>query len=360
MIVTICVALITLVIIMDVLLVVFFKMNFKNYSRQVKHWPKVSVIVAARNEERFIEGCINSLLNQDYPGPGLEILIGDDGSTDSTFNLAAHLAKCHDHLYAIKINERKRTGKINALAQLADRANGELLLFTDADIKVGTSWVRAMVEAYYSGNNIGVVTGVTATANNIYQHLDWMFALGMIKAISDLGQPVTAMGNNMLVSRKAYDHAGGFDGIPFSITEDYEIFKQIRKKGYNTLQLFTHKVLAHTYPQPDLPALLVQRKRWIKGAAQLPFSVLTLLFLQAVYYPAIVILLFLNFPMGLALLIVKIILQSLFIFLIHRKLDIQLNWLKLPVFEGYLGLMSVLSVLFYLKPGKINWKGREY
>src|SRR5438105_1044380 len=53
-------------------------------------WPRVSVVIAARNEARNIEEALHSVLNQDYPR--LEIIVADDRSTDDTGRMLDHMA----------------------------------------------------------------------------------------------------------------------------------------------------------------------------------------------------------------------------------------------------------------------------
>ena len=96
--------------------------------------PKVSLIVAARNEERNIEAAMRSLLRLDYPD--LEITIVDDRSTDRTGEILDSLAREQPRLNVVHLTELPRgwLGKNHALQFGADRSHGEWLLFTDADV----------------------------------------------------------------------------------------------------------------------------------------------------------------------------------------------------------------------------------
>jgi glycosyltransferase involved in cell wall biosynthesis len=96
--------------------------------------PKVSVIVAARNEAEKIEPALRSLLAQDYPD--LEVIAVNDRSTDSTAAILDRLAQQDERLQVVHVTELPPgwLGKTHALQQGADRATGEFLLFTDADV----------------------------------------------------------------------------------------------------------------------------------------------------------------------------------------------------------------------------------
>jgi len=99
-----------------------------------KSWPSVSLIAAARNEERNIERAVRSLALLDYPN--LEITLVNDRSTDRTGDILARLAAEFPQLKVVEVSELPPgwLGKNHALQLGADRSRGEWLLFTDADV----------------------------------------------------------------------------------------------------------------------------------------------------------------------------------------------------------------------------------
>jgi glycosyltransferase involved in cell wall biosynthesis len=105
-------------------------------------WPRVSIIVPARNEEREIEEALTSLLALDYPD--YEILVVNDRSTDRTGEILARMQTVYPQLEVVTVTELPSgwLGKNHALQFSADRASGELLLFTDADIIMQPSALR--------------------------------------------------------------------------------------------------------------------------------------------------------------------------------------------------------------------------
>src|SRR6478609_2738609 len=103
------------------------------FSSKPHNTPKVSVILPARNEEMFIEKCINSLLEQDYEN--YEIIAIDDRSDDNTGEIIKKIAKKNSKIvYVLAEPKPERwTGKNWACMEGFRRSSGELLLFTDAD-----------------------------------------------------------------------------------------------------------------------------------------------------------------------------------------------------------------------------------
>lgn len=325
---------------------------------------KVSILIAARNEEDNILDCLEAITHLTYPLDSLEILIGNDQSEDNTPELVTHFIedKPQFHLINISFNLGQARGKANVLAQLAFQATGEYFLFTDADVRVPSDWVQTMLAA--CEGNTGVVTGVTLVkGKSLFHHLqaiDWVFALGLVQLASNWQVPVTAMGNNMMVTKVAYEATGGYENLPFSITEDYALFHAITSREFKFKHLSKPEVLAFSKPVLTFEALMSQRKRWACGAMQLPFYFVIIFLLQSLFFPAIVILLF-YFPIT-ALLIwfIKWVSQSIFIGKMVYKLK-HLHLLKyVVIYEFYYAFVSLLTLISYLLPGKIEWKGRKY
>ncbi|MDD5399262.1 MAG: glycosyltransferase, partial [Dehalococcoidia bacterium] len=96
-------------------------------------WPRCSVLVPARNEEANIGGCAGGLLDQDYPD--FQVIVLDDNSTDRTWQILQDLAAEDTRLALIKGKPLPDDwlGKHWACSQLAEAADGELLVFVDAD-----------------------------------------------------------------------------------------------------------------------------------------------------------------------------------------------------------------------------------
>lgn len=96
--------------------------------------PRVSVIIAARNEARNIEEALRSILRQRYAH--LEIIVVDDRSTDATGSILDGIAREHPELRVVHVSGLPAgwIGKNHALFAGAQQSTGEILLFTDADV----------------------------------------------------------------------------------------------------------------------------------------------------------------------------------------------------------------------------------
>lgn len=330
--------------------------------------PYIAILIAARNEEHNLPRCLHALEQLDYPAEKLSIWIGNDDSSDKTAEIAAAWCRQGSRRFLVDIQEEvgQARGKANVLAQLARQAAAEAdyYFMTDADVAVQPSWLREML--VYFRPDRGVVSGSSVIegedGNALLQRYDWALGLGLAKAFTYfpvVGQTLTAIGNNMAVSRKAYEEAGGYENIPFSITEDYELHRQLNRIGYRSLQVAGPGTKAYTLPGAGGKALLHQRKRWMHGAMELPKAMVAILFMQALFFPAILVVLFHSPLWGLGLLLAKLLSQALLIRYMLQRLN------EPPAFpflgyEIYSLLLNVSLIVFYFMPVPVNWKGRTY
>ena len=328
--------------------------------------PRVSILIAARDEAAALPRCLASLRALDYPAGLLEVLVGDDGSTDGTAVAAeAAMQGFAGQFQVIPIAEMlgQARGKANVLAHLTRRATTDYFFITDADISLPATWVAGLLA--HAGPGVGTVTGITAVRGprlfHQLQGLDWLLSLSLVQVVSDLGRPVTAMGNNMLVTRAAYEATGGYEALPFSVTEDFTLFRAVLAAGFGFRQVFQAEVRADSLPMPTWAALLRQRRRWLRGVAGLPLRLrLELLFFSG-FWPALVGVAWAG-GAGLALGVwgVKVLVQGLLAHFAHRRAGLRLRWALLPLFEGYTLALTVAIGFFQLFGGAVVWKGRRY
>jgi 1,2-diacylglycerol 3-beta-glucosyltransferase len=330
--------------------------------------PRVSILIAARNEAAALPRCLASVRALVYPPQLLEVLLGDDASTDATRTVAeAAMLGFKGDFQVITITDTlgSARGKANVLAHLARRATTEYLLITDADIALPTSWVAGLLA--HAAPGVGTVTGLTVVQGPGWlarcQGLDWLLSLASMQVATDAGQPMTAMGNNMLVTRAAYQATGGYEALPFSITEDFALFEAVNARGYGFRQLFEPAVRAASLPASSWAALLRQRLRWMRGAAALPRKVQVALVLFSGYWLAVVgLLLAGRLGWALGALALKIAAQGLMGRIAARRAGLSPP--ASAVVVGYeffsLTLLTDLTFRRLFGPKEVDWKGRLY
>ena len=196
--------------------------------------PVVSVIVPARNEERCLGACLESLVSQE--GIEFELIVVDDGSTDRTREIA------ESFLQVRVISAAPLTpgwsGKTNAMRTGAEVARGEWLLFTDADtVHLPGSLDRALAEAKrhraallsYSPEQEVHGFWEKAVMPVIFAELGTRFRSS---EVSDPRSPAAAAnGQYLLISREAYDAVGGYAAVANSLLEDVALARAVKQSG---------------------------------------------------------------------------------------------------------------------------------
>jgi chlorobactene glucosyltransferase len=117
--------------------------ELKNISKHSDDQKLVSVLIPARNEEKNIEKCIKGVLSQDYQNK--EIIVLDDCSTDKTYQIAFAFSDKNIKVITGAPLPQNWLGKNWACNQLAQEANGEYLLFIDADVELKPEVISSAV-----------------------------------------------------------------------------------------------------------------------------------------------------------------------------------------------------------------------
>jgi len=209
--------------------------------------PFVSVIVGIRNEERFIEECIESLLKLDYPQGSYEVIVVDGMSTDKTRDLV------QKYPVRLLLNERKNVAAARNLG--VEDAKGDLVAFTDGDCKVDPQWLKILVREMQSAPDDVVCVG----GPNLIFDTDPVF--GRVVGYSQetfLGSGGSAQSKNStkkhyvsslpncnaMYKKSAIQEVGGFDE-KFLVGQDGDLNYRISKKGHKFLYIPEAQVLHH-------------------------------------------------------------------------------------------------------------------
>ncbi len=327
--------------------------------------PTASVIVAARNEERDILRCLKSLDKLEYPYGKLEIIIVDDRSTDSTGEIIDSFIA--DKKRFIKVHGVEPVnhlrGKTNALVQGLLRATGEVILTTDADCAVDPLWAKSLASRFTEG--VGLCGGMTSQQRgsiwNGMQHLDFIYLLGAGSGTINAGIPLSVIGNNMAYLRKAYNETGGYENMPFSVTEDSQLLAAISALGeYKIVFPVDRNAMVESMPEPDLTSLFRQKKRWSLGGTRVPFHGVMVLATSVVAHALPLVLLYFN-PLMAGLLLAAVVLFDLFFLLsILIRLGMTSTIKYFPFFEIYYFLYVTLMPVILLFSRSVEWKGRKF
>ncbi len=241
--------------------------------------PRIAVLVAARNEEERLPRCLDALLAQDYPADRIDLFIANDHSTDGTAAVVERYRTQNDGslptVHAVTVPEpyAHLRGKALAIHAAFEASDHDLLLVTDADCAPPPTWARSLV-AYFDDPATGMVCGHTYVETHgdwltELQALDWTYLLAICSAFVETGHPITAMGNNMAFRRDAYEAVGGYPALPFSVTEDYMLFRAVYEQTDYRLRYPADPALRnYTLPLNRITDVYQQRRRWARGGTQ--------------------------------------------------------------------------------------------
>jgi len=231
----------------------------------------VSLLVTAKDEERFLPELLDSLRVQTLKG--FELVLVDDRSADATGRIMEGFARELGSRVKVLHNTREpdtRNPKQSALDLAAQAASGEVLLFTDADCVVRPRWAEGLL-GYFRDPRVGLVFGQLALRGSAaflerFQAYDQPLIHQWNSGTAGLGMPGSAFGNNLACRRVVLEQAGGFLGLGDTLTEDAALVSAAARRGWRVRVATEPSTMITTRPQPSWRAFLFQHLRWNTGA----------------------------------------------------------------------------------------------
>ncbi|MBD3272043.1 MAG: glycosyltransferase [Elusimicrobia bacterium] len=201
-------------------------------------WPKISIIIPARNEEKTIEPALKTKLHSTYPN--LEIIVVDDRSHDATPAILNGLAQTDPRLRVITISELPYDwmGKPYAMQQGFSASTGDWLLFTDADVFVSNQTLKKII-TFVTDNQCEFVTIIPEFWSKNFI-LDILFAhflrtlsvAGRLWAVPNKQSKAAAgAGAFNFVNRSAFAKTGGFAWLKYELVDDVALGQMMKKSG---------------------------------------------------------------------------------------------------------------------------------
>jgi len=243
-------------------------MPSKEENLKLKSYPLVSLIIPAWNEEKTLEKTVKSLLSLEYPKKKLQIIIVNDGSVDSTKQVAEKFIASHKSWNIELVNRQRSPGqftKAPALNAGLKRAKGEFVGCLDSDSTVKPDALKKMLPLFESGKTGAVITAIKV-ANPVtlwsrIQRIEYILATFIRNLMSKVETLHITPGALSLYRTEVIKSLGGFDEK--NITEDYEIAMRLKYNGYNIK--INSKAVSFTAVPETFKGLWNQRVRWFRG-----------------------------------------------------------------------------------------------
>jgi len=335
----------------------------------------ISVIIPARNEEKNIRFCLDSLCRQNYPRHLMEILVVDDLSADQTSAIVSSYKNERIRLISLKdelIHTNTSTGgKKQALTAGIKRASGKLIITTDADCTFPEKWISSLVSFYETYNPAFIAAPVTFSkernALHIFQSLDFLSLQGITAASVYSRFHTMCNGANLAYEKKVFEEAGGFNGIDqVASGDDMLLMHKIYLLYPDRVKYcLSQDAIVETKPAENIKTFFQQRIRWASKALvyhdKRIFYVLVLVYLLNSFLLALLIYGLVSarfFQFWLFLLIIKTLVELSFLAPVARFYKkTYLLWYFFPAQPFH--ILYTVTAGFFGQVGSYEWKGRK-
>ena len=266
------------------LTLLFFRRGLRKLKAgKSKNQPKVSIVIAARNEEKHIHRCISAIINQKYPKHRFEIIVIDDRSEDRTAEIVKNLAIRYERIKLLQIHDTSPhlAPKKRAIDLGIRHATGDIIVTTDADCKPGPFWISTLMK--YFEPSVGMVAGfnpykIDNSKNNLFHQmlaLDYFAMACVAAATAGLSFPISCSGGNLAYRKDVYFQIGGFRNISNWISGDDDfLLEQLREKTTWKIRYATNpKTFVSTEPPENVKAFIHQRIRYASKGRHYKLSV---------------------------------------------------------------------------------------
>jgi len=380
-----------------------FTVDIDSIKLNSENLPFVSVIVPARNEEKNIKNCINSILNSNYPKEKFEIIVVNDRSTDNTLSEITDLLEINEanknsniKICNIKSDAEKRNlqGKPGAIKVGIDAALGEIIMLTDADCTVNENWILTVANSFNDeiaeqarnadssqhtaqSNNchtaldavspirkIGMVCSYTNVKSDkmfhYFQAAEWAYMSTYACAGIGLNTVLGCFGNNIAITKEAYNKIGGYENLKFSVTEDFALLNAIFGAGFGVKYLCDKNSTVETLPVEIFSEYMTQRKRWSIGAIDLGWKAFVYVFSSVCLWIAIILSAISgNFYLLFLSIILRFLGDALILFPVFDKLENRYlkKWIPFSVcFYSFIELLLPFTLL----SKTVKWKDQIF
>ncbi len=245
---------------------------------------KVTVVIPARNEELNIGALLQDIANQNYPLDFIQVIVVDDHSTDQTRKIAEEFIGFRKNWKVLSLIKPKGTAyKKAAITQAIQNSDGDIILTTDADCRVGKHWIRTMVSEF-KNSTVGLVSGpVTMWDNGTwfqqFQSLEFTGLIAIGAGSMQRGAPNMCNGANLAYRRDAFYEVNGFEGVDHIASGDDEL---LMHKIYSTSKYLvkfqkSREAIVNTAPCYTFRQFLNQRIRWVSKSTHYKNKAITLI-----------------------------------------------------------------------------------
>ena len=234
--------------------------------------PRVSVLIAARNESEGIRATLDSVLDQDYAGVW-DVWVADDRSTDDTPQILEEYRTRHpERLHILTINDLPEgvSPKKHAISKMIEACEGDILCLTDADCIVQREWLTGILREFEPGIELVAGHSYIPTVPGKSPFIICMQAVETLiyrvagTAGLAMHLPLTSTGNNLAYRKDFFKSVNGFENVIKIQSGDDDLLMQklATDRPFAMRYCITPSTFVTTNGKETLKELWEQRKRW--------------------------------------------------------------------------------------------------
>lgn len=342
---------------------VFLGLSRLRAGRTSGNRPFVTILVAARNEERFLGACLESLAVQTYPRDSHEIIIIDDGSNDGTPEVIGRHSATTANVRSLRIE--RGGSKPTALTRGVEAARGEIILTTDADCVVRPTWVSSMISRFNDRTVFVAGPVVEQKRSGILaglSRLEFLGLIGVAAGLIGIRVPVFCNGANLAFRRSAFLAVGGYGEGQWS--DDEALLQRLHGAYPDGITYAAEDAaIVATEPPGSVVQFWRQRVRW--SSKRRVYERKRILFIPIVLYCYFAVLLLavaiaavhpILLPLVTTVLAFKVICELAVLVRTSTLFRQEISWRHLLIAE-VLHVPYIVLAAFQGQTGLFRWKG---
>ncbi len=231
---------------------------------------KCSIIICAYNEEKNIQKCLRSILEQEFDKNNVEIIVVDDGSWDNTFEYAKNVLESSGCKFQIIRNE-KNIGKKRSIeyAVKASDKESEWIILRDADTYTKSlDWLKTLINKSVEGVDL-IIAPVIFTADRFnfltwFQFFENLALMHLTYSSWKMQRPILCNGANMAFKKQAFLELQPYqDNYNISSGDDIFLLQKFYRAQKNIAAIFCPESIVYTEVVNHLEKMLLQKSRWV-------------------------------------------------------------------------------------------------
>ena len=342
--------------------------------------PKVSVILPARNEEKYIAKCLESLLGQDYPN--FEIIAVNDSSNDKTGDIIYEYAKKNSCIVTVNAKPKPDgwTGKNWACYEGYLRATGDVFLFTDADT-VHSPYTMSLALGHVLRDNLDAITAIPRLlCKDVWTKITLpMLSNFLHSRFSPLrvNNPKTKtgyfFGSFYMITRRTYEMVGTHKIVKHELVEDGALGRMVKEQKFRMKMVRGERYIEAIWSRDfqtlwhGLRRLMISIHTQNKiAASMMTIAVFFLLFEPFLLVPYSLVL-YLQSDDFVSQIIFDINLGTVCIIILANAIQSKFGVFQNPFYAlasplsaAIISLSFIASILSAKKAGAVNWRDRRY